>query len=55
MLNSWVNFWFSIMKIVWDVANENLVNKQDGYIILDQNSKTLEMTIYTVKNLSAIF
>ena len=26
MLNNWVNFWFSIMEKLWDLAQENLVN-----------------------------
>ena len=38
MLNSWVNFQFSIMKKLWDVAHENLVNIPGGYGILDQYS-----------------
>ena len=36
MLNNWVNFQFSIMKKLWDLAQENLVNIQGSYGILDQ-------------------
>ena len=36
MLNSKVNFNFSIMKIIWDLAQENLVDIQEIYGILDQ-------------------
>ena len=35
MLNNWVNLWFSIIKNLWDLAQENLVNKQGSYGILD--------------------
>jgi hypothetical protein len=31
-----VKFWFSIMKKLWDLAQENLVNTQGSYGILDQ-------------------
>ena len=31
MLNNWVNSWFSIVKILWDLAQENLVNIQGSY------------------------
>jgi hypothetical protein len=30
-----VNFQFSIMKKIWDLAQENLVNIQGSYGILD--------------------
>ena len=52
MLNNWVNFWFSIMKNLWDLAQENLVDIQGSYGILDQYlifmdvSHTLDMTLY---------
>ena len=36
MLNNWVNFLFSIIKKVSDLAQENLVNIQGSYGILDQ-------------------
>ena len=36
MLNNWVNFKFSIMKKIWDLAQENLINIQGSYGILDQ-------------------
>ena len=36
MLNNWVNFLFSIVKELWDLAQENLVNIQGSYGILDQ-------------------
>ena len=35
MLNNWVNFQFSIMKKLWDLAQENLVNIEGSYGILD--------------------
>ena len=38
MLNKWVKFWFSIMKKLWDLAHENLVNIQGSHGILDQYS-----------------
>ena len=34
MLNKWVNFQFSIMKKLWDIAHENLVNIQGSHGIL---------------------
>ena len=51
MLNNWVNVQFSIMKIFWDLAQENLVNKQGSYGISDQYLwmsaiHTLDMAIY---------
>ena len=36
MLNNWVNFQFSIMKKLWDLAQENLVDIQVSYGVLDQ-------------------
>ena len=36
MLNNWVNVWFSIMKELLDLAQENLGNIQGSYGILDQ-------------------
>ena len=36
ILNNWVNFWFSIMKKLWDLAQENLVDIQGSYGIFDQ-------------------
>ena len=35
MLNNCVNFWFFIMKKLWDLAQENLVDIQGSYGILD--------------------
>ena len=35
-LNNWVNFWFSVVKELWDLAQENLVDIQGTYGILDQ-------------------
>ena len=50
MLYDWVNFWFYIMKELWDLAQGNLVNIQDSYGILDQYllvdvSHTLDMAL----------
>ena len=55
MLNNWVNSQFSIMKKLWDLANENLVNIQGSHGILDQYSwmsaiSTLDMAFYVVLN-----
>ena len=36
MLNNWVNFGFSIMEELWDLVQENQVNIQGSYCILDQ-------------------
>ena len=36
MLNNWVNSQFSIMKKLWDLANEKLANIIGGHGILDQ-------------------
>ena len=36
MMNNSVNFQFSIMKKLWDLAKENLINVQGSYGILDQ-------------------
>ena len=36
MLNNWVNFQFSIMKKLWHLAQENLVNILGSYGILEQ-------------------
>ena len=36
MLNSKVNFDFYIMKKLWDLGQENLVDIQGSYGILDQ-------------------
>ena len=44
MLNNEVNFWFSIVKELWDLAQENLVNIQGSYGILDV-SHTLDMVL----------
>ena len=38
MLNNWMNFQFSIMKNLWDLANEKLVNIIGRHGILDQYS-----------------
>ena len=35
MLNNWVNFQFYIMKKLWDLAQENQVNIQGSYGILN--------------------
>ena len=50
MFNNWVNFWFSIMKKLWDFAHENLDNIQGspgvfGSIFMDV-SHTLDMAFY---------
>ena len=36
MLNNSVNFQFSIMKELWDLAKESLINIQGSYGILEQ-------------------
>ena len=51
MLNNWVNFDFSIMKKLWDLAHEKLINKTGEPGVLDQYSwmsaiLTLDMAIY---------
>jgi hypothetical protein len=50
MLNNWVNFQFSIMKKLWDLAQENLGNIKGSNGILDQKfmdvSHTLDMAIH---------
>ena len=54
MLNNYVNFDFSIMKILWDVAHEKLINKIGRHGILDifmDVSHALEMTICVVNQL----
>ena len=38
ILNNYVNFAFSIMKKLWDLAHENLVNLQGNHGILNQYS-----------------
>ena len=50
MLNSKVNFDFSIMKKLWDLAHEKLVNIIGRHGILDV-SHTLEKAINVVKQL----
>ena len=54
MLNNYVNFYFSIMKKLWDVAHEKLINIKDGHGVLDMFmdvSNTLEMAIFVVNQL----
>ena len=54
MLNSKVNFDFSIMKNLWDLAHEKLINIIGRHGILDifmDVSHTLEMTICVVNQL----
>ena len=51
MLNSKVNFDFTIMKKLWDIAHEKLINIIGRHGILDlfmDVSHTLEMTICVV-------
>ena len=36
MLNNSVNFQFSILKELWDLAQDNLINIQGSYGILEQ-------------------
>ena len=48
MLNNYVNFDFSIMKKLWDVGHEKLINIIGRHCISDifmDVSRTLEMTI----------
>ena len=54
MLNNWVNFDFSIMKKLWDVAHEKLINIKGRHGVLDMFmdvSHTLEMAICVVNQL----
>ena len=51
MLYNWVYFQFSIMKKLWDLAQENLINIQGSYGILDQY---LWMSAKSLKNDSYI-
>ena len=54
MLNNYVNFDFSIMKQLWDVGHEKLINIISRHGILDifmDVSHTLEMTICVVNQL----
>ena len=54
MLNSKVSFDFSILKKLWDVAHEKLINIIGRHGILDifmDVSHTLEMTICVVNQL----
>ena len=54
MLNNYVNFDFSIMKKLWDVGHEKLINIIGRHGILDifmDVSHTLEMTICVVNQL----
>ena len=54
MLNSKVNFDFSIMKKLWDVAHEKLINIKGRHGVLDMFmdvSHTLEMAICVVNQL----
>ena len=45
MLNNWVHFQFSIMKKLWNLAQENLVIKKGSYLFMDV-SQTLDIAIY---------
>ena len=54
MLNNYVNFYFSIMKKLWDVAHEKLINIKGRRGVLDMFmdvSHTLEMAICVVNQL----
>ena len=51
MQNNWVNFLFFIMKELWELAQENLINIQGSYGILDQY---LWMSAKSLKNDSYI-
>ena len=53
MLNSKVNFDFSIMKRAWDLAHEKFINKKGRHGILDEYSWMLatKIAIYVVKQL----
>ena len=54
MLNNYVNFDFSIMKKLWDVGHEKLINIIGRHGILDtfmSVSHTLEMPICVVNQL----
>ena len=54
MLNNYVNFDFSIMKKLWDVGHEKLINILGRHGILDvlmDVSHTLEMIICVVNQL----
>ena len=54
MLNTYVNFDFSIMKKIWDVAHEKLNNIKGRHGVLDlfmEVSHTLEMAICVVNQL----
>ena len=54
MLNNYVNFDFSIMKKLWDVCHEKLINVIGRHGILDifiDVSHTQEMTICAVNQL----
>jgi hypothetical protein len=54
MLNNWVNFQFSIMKKLWDLVKENLVNIQGSYAILSAIPKTWVLYMSFDKFLLAI-
>ena len=57
MLNNYVNFDFSIMKKLWDVGHEKLINIIGRHGILDifkDGSHTLEMTICVVNQLKNV-
>ena len=54
MLNSKVNFDFSIMKRLWDVSHEQLIDIKGRHGVLDifmDVSHTLEMAICVVNQL----
>ena len=56
MLNSNVNFDFSIMKKLWDVVHEKLINIKGRHDILDKFmdvSHTPEMAICVVNQLAS--
>ena len=56
MLNNYVNFDFSIMKKLWDVGHEKLINIIGRHGILDifmDVSHTLEMAICVLNQLKS--
>ena len=57
MLNNKVNFDFSIMKNLWDVVHEKLINIKGRHGVLDTFmavSHTLEMAICVVNQIKSI-
>ena len=51
MLNNYVNFDFSIMKTLWDVAHEKLIGRHGILDIFMDVSHNLEMAICVVNQL----